>query len=386
VRALDVDGWLRLMGETTLAGGGPLAGLDLKVDEVSAFDRKFSELAIRSAPQQGGMQIALAGREMEGTVNWQPQGKGRLTARFSRLSFPDRPPGATPPELQKSTAGERTPDLPELDLTVEQLQLGGKPLGRLELAAMPDGRDLRIDRLNVRNPDGILAADGLWQNWRARGLTRVKLRFDVLDVGKMLVRFGYPEGIRRGTAKIEGNLAWSGSPQKIDFPTLSGSFMLDSAKGQFTKLEPGIGKLLGIISLQALPRRISLDFRDIFSDGFAYDQIVGLIGISRGVATTDNLRIEGPAARVQMSGEIDLGRETQKLNVRVIPSLSDSVSLAGALIGGPVAGVATFLAQKILKDPIDQFVSHEYAVTGTWSEPTVARAQRAAAPEAGRPD
>jgi uncharacterized protein (TIGR02099 family) len=385
LRALDVDGWFKLMGESPLAGGVALGGMDL-VDEVSFLNRKFLELAVRTTSQPGGMQIALAGRDMEGAVQWQPQGKGRLTARLTRLTIPDAKPGVTLPEMQQSVASERTYDLPELDLAVEQFQLGAKALGRLELAAVPDGRNLRIERLNIRNPDGVLQADGVWLNWRARPETRVKLRFDVADAGRMLVRFGYPEGLRRGTAKIEGNLAWSGSPQRIDFPTLSGNFMLDSAKGQFTKLEPGIGKLLGIISLQALPRRISLDFRDIFSDGFAYDQIVGLIGINRGVAATDNLRIDGPAARVQMSGEIDLGRETQKLNVKVIPSLSDSVSLAGALIGGPVAGVATFLAQKILKDPIDQFVAYEYAVSGTWSEPAVARVQRAFAAEPSRPE
>jgi uncharacterized protein YhdP len=313
---------------------------------------------------------------MEGTANWQPQGRGRVTARFSRLVLPEAQPGAILPESLKPASHDRTSDLPALDVTAEQFQLAGKSLGRLELNATPDGRDWRIERLRITNPDGVLAVDGVWQNWLAQPQTRVKVRFDVADAGKMLVRFGYPEGIRRGTAKIEGTLAWSGNPRKIDYPTLTGNFMLDSTKGQFIKLEPGIGKLLGILSLQALPRRITLDFRDIFSEGFTYDQIVGVIGVNRGVATTENLRIEGPAGRVQMSGEVDLGRETQKLNVKVIPSISDSVSLAGALIGGPVAGVATFLAQKILKDPLDQFVSYEYTVTGTWSEPTVTKVQR----------
>jgi len=280
------------------------------------------------------------------------------------------------PKAEKSLPPDKTSELPALDVTAEQFQLGDKQLGKLELNATPDGNDWRIDRLRISNPDGNLAVDGVWQNWLARPLTRVSIRFEVADVGKMLARFGYPEGVRRGTAKIEGNLAWNGSPQKIDYATLTGNLMLDSAKGQFIKLEPGIGKLLGILSLQALPRRITLDFRDIFSEGFVYDQIMGSVKVTRGVASTENLRIDGPSARVIMTGEVDLGRETQKLNVKVIPSISDGVSLAGALIGGPVAGVGVFLAQKILKDPLDQFVSYEYAVTGTWSEPTVTRVQR----------
>ena len=149
--------------------------------------------------------------------------------------------------------------------------------------------------------------------------------------------------------------------------------MLLAAKGQFVKLEPGIGKLLGILSLQALPRRISLDFRDVFSEGFAFDEIVGAVKINRGNAVLDNFRIQGPAARVLMTGDVDLAQETQKLRVRIAPHVSDTVSIAGALVGGPIAGVAAFLAQKVLKDPIDQMVSYEYDVTGKWAEPTVRR-------------
>jgi uncharacterized protein YhdP len=201
---------------------------------------------------------------------------------------------------------------------------------------------------------------------------------DISDVGRTLTRWNYPAGVRRGTAKIEGHLAWAGSPHDFDYPTLSGQLVVDAANGQFLKLEPGLAKLLGILSLQALPRRISLDFRDVFSEGFAFDSILGALKIDRGIASTDNFRIAGPSARVVMSGDVDLARETQKLRVRVTPHLSEGVSIAGALIGGPVAGVAVYLAQKILKDPIEQLVSFEYNVTGSWSEPQVAKVERAA--------
>ena len=143
-----------------------------------------------------------------------------------------------------------------------------------------------------------LNVDGIWQNWLTQPRVQVNVQLLTNDVGKLLTRFGYPEGVRRGTAKVEGALAWSGSPQHLDYPTLTGNFVLDAAKGQFVKLEPGIGKLLGILSLQSLPRRITLDFRDIFSDGLAFDEIVGAIKVVQGVASTENLRITGPAARI----------------------------------------------------------------------------------------
>jgi uncharacterized protein YhdP len=187
------------------------------------------------------------------------------------------------------------------------------------------------------------------------------------------VRLGQPEGIKRGTAKLEGPLSWSGNPSELDYATLSGNFVLEANKGQFLKLDPGIGKLLGVLSLQSLPRRLSLDFRDIFSEGLAFDEIVGTVKINRGVATTENFRIQGPAVRIQMSGDVDINAETQKLRVRVYPSMSDSVSVAGALIGGPIAGIAAFVAQKLLKDPIDQITAYEYDITGTWADPQASK-------------
>ena len=67
------------------------------------------------------------------------------------------------------------------------------------------------------------------------------------------------------------------------------------------------------------------------------------------------------------------------------PHLSDGLSIAGALIGGPIAGVAAFLAQKLLKDPLDQAAGFEYAVTGTWADPQVVRADREQTGAASKP-
>ena len=270
----------------------------------------------------------------------------------------------------------RAPELPTLDVTVDELQIAGRTLGRLGLVARPQQRDWRIERLVLITPESQLTVDGTWQSWLTQPRVQANVRFEVSDIGRLLTRWGYPEGVRRGTAKIEGNLAWSGSPQSLDYPSLTGNFVLDAAKGQFLKLEPGIGKLLGILSLQSLPRRITLDFRDIFSEGLAFDEIVGAVKVVKGVASTDNLRITGPAARINMIGQVDLARETQVLRVKVNPQLSDTMSVAGALIGGPVAGVAAFIAQKLLKDPLDQIAAYEYDVTGTWSDPVVAKAER----------
>lgn len=377
---LDLDRWLELMRQVPGETAVDLAGIEVKLGELSAFNRVFHDVGMNAALQDGAWRARLTGRELEGAAIWQPQGRGKLTARMKKLAIPPARAVAKAPE---SAARDR--ELPALDVVAEQFQLKDRALGRLELSAVPEQRDWRIERLHIANPDSTLVANGLLRSAAQKSHTSLNLRLEVSDIGRFLARLGYPEGVRRGTARLEGALGWPGHPQDFDYPILSGNLVLSAEKGQFVKLEPGIGKLLGILSLQALPRRITLDFRDIFSEGFAFDQIIGAVKIERGIATTENFRIQGPSARVLMTGEIDLARETQKLNVRITPSLSDSVSIAGAIIGGPVAGVAAFLAQKMLKDPLDQLVSYEYRVTGTWSEPQVSKLERPAPAESDKP-
>lgn len=373
----DFDEWLTFSRGAGEAGGEAsytIAGVDVNLAHVDFFGRRFNDLGVNAWTQNGVTQVTLAGRELEGGVMWRGEGKGRLTARLKKLTLPA---SEGVPVATSKPAATGTADLPALDVIVDQFQYGQKQLGRLELNAVHQERDWRIERLRLTSPDSTLNAEGVWQAWLTQPRTRLNVRMEVSDVGSALARWKLPAGVRRGTAKIDGHLAWAGSPHEFDYPTLSGELNLEAANGQFVKLEPGLGKLLGILSLQSLPRRVTLDFRDIFSDGFAFDGIVGAVKIERGLARTDNFRIAGPAARVAMSGEVDLARETQKLRVRVTPHLSEGVSIAGALIGGPVAGVAAFLAQKILKDPIEQLASFEYGVTGTWSDPQVLRAERA---------
>ncbi|MGH8699637.1 MAG: YhdP family protein, partial [Burkholderiales bacterium] len=239
-------------------------------------------------------------------------------------------------------------------------------------------RDWRLERLLLTNPESTLTLDGVWQLAPARPLTRINLRLEASDIGKLLTRLGYPEGVRRGTAKLEGSLSWNGSPYELDYPTMTGTLALEAAKGQFVKLDPGIGKLLGVLSLQSLPQRLTLDFRDVFSEGFAFDEINGAVKIDHGNAATENFRVRGPAANIVMRGDVDLAHETQNLRVRITPKVTDSLAVAGALVGGPITGVAAYLAQKLLKDPFGQLAAFEYDVTGTWSEPTVKRVPRPA--------
>jgi uncharacterized protein YhdP len=170
---------------------------------------------------------------------------------------------------------------------------------------------------------------------------------------------------------LDGDGDWNGTPVDITMPSLAGLFTLKATRGQFVKVDPGLGKLLGIVSLQALPRRVGLDFRDVFSDGFAFDEISGTMKLSRGVVYSNDFQMQGPAASVRMSGVVNINAETQQLRVVVQPKLSESVALASTLVGGPVVGLGVLAVQKLLKDPLGQAASFDYQIDGSWADPVV---------------
>lgn len=135
-----------------------------------------------------------------------------------------------------------------------------------------------------------------------------------------------------------------------------------------------MAKLLGVLSLQALPRRLLLDFRDVFSAGFAFDTIRGDVAIQHGIAATQNLQMKGVNAVVQMEGTSDIARETQNLRVLILPEVdAGTASLLAGLALNPAIGLSTFIAQLVLKQPLSRANTQEFSIDGTWADPKVTK-------------
>ena len=293
-------------------------------------------------------------------------------------------------------------NLPAIELAIEDLQVKGKQVGRFELVGHPDGKDWRMRRLHITNPDGSLMGDGIWygvspsigsssfspafgkdETILPQGgpdsntmQSQVSLQLDISDAGKMLARYGYPNTVKGGSGKLVSNLTWTGSPEEFNYASLNGTLKLDTGKGRFIKMKPGVGKLLSVLSLQALPKHITLDFNDVFSEGFQFDNINGNATIKNGLIDTQDFHIDGSSAKVTLKGSVDLNTETQDLRVKVLPTLGDSVSLIGAFVISPAVGIGSLIANKILGNPLDKMVSFEYNVRGTWSDPEVVKVVR----------
>ncbi|HXM83562.1 MAG TPA: YhdP family protein [Burkholderiales bacterium] len=358
--ALNVDRWIAVA--TNDVAGADAIDLDVKIGALDVYGKRINEVSMRGGVDAAGWSVMLTARELAGNLSYR---SGQLIARLTHLRVPEDYPGAKPQEISQPK------DLPAVDVIAERFIYHDKELGRIEVVAQPAGEDWRLEKLAWVNPEASLTGKGIWRPG-SPSRTSVDIELDAADSGSFLARLGYPNLVKGGKARLQGALAWNGDPLAIDYPSLSGHVQMQAQDGQFLEIDPGLGKLVSLMSLQALPRRLTLDFRDVFSQGFQFDRIAADAQIDRGLMAIKEFRMRGSAAQVEMGGEVDLANETQNLHVRVVPSLGDSASTVLAFLN-PLLVFPAALAQRILKDPLGHIFAFDYSITGTWADPKVAK-------------
>ncbi len=359
---LALEGWGALASaDDDKSAPISITGADLLIQNISGYGYTADGVGIRARERNGVLAAQLASRGINGALWWQPQGNGKLTARFKNLSLekseekdkggatsaptPQTPLAPTPPAAAASVK------FPALDLAVDSLTLGGKPLGKLEVLAQQHGRDWWLERLLLTNPDGVLTADGKWRVAAGVEQTQLNLKLEISNAGEILARFGYPDSVKGGSGNVQGELSWRGGPSAFSYAILDGSLKLDARKGRFLKIDPG-------------------------SAGFAFDSITGTAQIKQGVLLTNDFKLDGSVAKATMLGQADLNHETVNLRVHIVPAIGNTAvgntaALLGVLAGGPVVGVGVLLFNQILRDPLGKLVSFEYNITGDWADPNV---------------
>ncbi len=402
---LDVDAW-EPFTQALSAGASPGPGLAgassylptayaLRAREFKLQGYTLHQVALNGQREGLNWRAQVSANEVDGQLEFRQaagnsasSAPGRLFARLSRLSLG----ASTARELETNLLQTQPTTVPALDIVVEDLELRGKKLGRLEVEAInrtaptmarEGTREWRLNKLNLRLPEASFTASGQWSaqtgnpaTTAERRGTNMNFKLEIADSGELLKRLGMDGLIRRGRGRMEGQLGWDGSPLSLHYPSLHGQFNVAMEEGQFLKADPGVAKLLGVLSLQALPRRLTLDFRDVFSQGFTFDVVRGDVGIEQGVASTNNLQMKGVNAAVLMQGKADIIQETQDLQVVVVPELNAGTASLIASTINPVVGLGTFLAQMLLRRPLAEAATQEFHITSTWSDPRITRVER----------
>ncbi|MEQ1526298.1 MAG: YhdP family protein [Gallionella sp.] len=382
---LSLQGWEQLHAETENSNSAmPIAGANLRIGKLTGYGINFHDLQVDALKRGDGLSAQLSGNEVNGEIVWQPHAvatdtepshsiNGKLTAHLKSLLWQSAAKPATA-EAAKPLDIPPPGSLPALEVDIDNLQFAGKQIGRIDLVGHPEGKDWRLRRLHVNNPDGELTGEGVWhEDELSKMNSQVNLTLQINDAGKVLARSGYPDTVKDGSGKLTANLSWQGAPSQFNLATLNGALNLDTDKGRFIQMDPGIGKLLSVLSLQALPKHLTLDFNDVFRQGFQFDSIKGNVAIKNGMMDTQDFSIDGSSAKVTMKGNVNLNDTTQNIRVKVLPTVGSTVSLIGAIAISPVVGLGALVANKVLGNPLDKLASFEYNISGTWNDPNVVK-------------
>jgi uncharacterized protein YhdP len=184
-------------------------------------------------------------------------------------------------------------------------------------------------------------------------------------------RLNYEPGIEGQDMEIDLDLHWPGGPRQDYMSELDGNVGVRLGSGQLDDVEPGPGRVFGLMSIGALPRRLSLDFRDVLEKGFGFDEITGKFRLEDGVAYTCDLSLKGPAADVGIVGRAGLASQDYHQTAVVSANVGNTLPVVGAVVAGPQVAAALLIFSQIFKKPLQEMGQVYYAIEGSWEQPVV---------------
>jgi len=395
--ALDVSGWVQHAVAGSSGNGPGLESIDVTADRALVFEHDFPNMHIKAVPEPDGLSIdadspALAGHVDVPATDLRKRG---ITARLQRLYWPQaapqpaagkpvqgappkgavpgQPPAAAPASTEvaanPAATGVDPASLPPFHLWVGDLRLGAAKLGEARLETWPTAQGMHIDQLRALSKSVQLNAGGDWNGNAQESFTRMRIDFSAQDLGSMLTAFGYEGLFTGGKTHAVLDARWPGAPTSFALVTMDGTLGVDVSHGRIPEVGPGVGRLFGLVSVAELPRRLTLDFGDVFGKGLGFDSIKGDFRFADGNATTDNLKIRGPAADIDISGRTGLRARDYDQQVYVMPHVGNSLPVVGAVVAGPVGAAAGFAVQGLLGKGLNKAASARYHVSGSWEKP-----------------
>lgn len=365
---------------------------DFKVDvgKLVVANRDFNNITTKLNKKSKGWKIDLSSDKVKGTL-WATKKAGKikkLKGIFERLDIQAQTQknvaskdAENNGKQKKETAKDEqdvvdgvveiTPqEIPALDFVVQDMSVDGKKLGSLNFVSSPVPAGMQFERIDITGDVVDLKANGSWLKSEKTGeKTNFQAQMNAKNVGAILDIIGMEGQVSNGEGKANYDLFWQGSPWEVNIATISGHVDYEIHDGQLLKIEPGFGRMIGIFSIETLWRRMIFDFRDIFSEGFAFDTLKGTVDARDGNAYIKDFMLRGVAATVEMEGRIGLRDKDLDQILTITPKASSALPLVGGLAAGTGVGVGILILQKVFQSPLEKLSQVQYKVTGPWDDP-----------------
>jgi uncharacterized protein (TIGR02099 family) len=367
VPAFDLDEWLALADAPSRDRTRTLlAGAELEIGDFAAFGQQLGATRLDAHRENDFWNVAIVSEPVAGYISI-PQGAERpqIVANMERLYWA-LGGGGGPRELDPRT-------LPGIALQAAEFAIDDHRLGRVSADLVPDAMGLRLVSFASSTESYTAEGSGSWLAGPGGPATRVAVNVTSSDVSLALSELGFTPFLAAEVADVTASLHWPGGPDERWRDHVSGDVAMRFEKGSLPELDPGAGRVVGLLSIAALPRRLALDFRDVFSPGFVFDEISGDFTVIDGDAYTDNLKMAGPGAEIGVIGRTGLRDRDYQQQAVVTAEPGNVLPTVGALVAGPTVGAAWWLFMRIFRKPLQGIGRASYCVTGTWDDPQVER-------------
>jgi len=384
VERFVLDDWLKIKSDR--AGGRPISdylrAANVNVGEFGLYGYSWKNVRGILQAEKAAWRVDVVSDDITGQLQipFSFDGGTPLELGLSKLDIGERAGGGPATHTDPR-------DLPALRGRVDELQLSGRPAGMLRFALEKVPRGVKLGSFELRGSSFTVNAHGDWlmPEQQDKTVAQSSLALDIAstDVRETLRTFNYHDVVEAKRANVHAVLRWPGGPDEQLLGRASGTVMLEMADGQLLGLQPGArGRVLGLMSLSALPRRMSLDFSDVTDKGLSFDSIHGDFELRNGDAYTQNLLLRGPAAEIGVVGRTGFGARDYDQTAIVTGDLGGSLGVAGTVVGGPVVGAALLLFSQIFKEPLKGATRGYYHIAGSWDDPKVEQIDKSAAGQA----
>lgn len=369
---LDIDDWLALAGSGSgEAGAGErIRSIDLAVNALGVIGQELSHHRLIVDRSALDWVVQLDGAEVVGSIRLPYDfAAGRpIELDMQKLTLP----GGDESFARERLADPRT--LPPIVVHADEFSLGNRHFGSLaaEFERTPRGLVARTIETSNSTFDIIGSASWVVDESDTTGRrTFVSGRLTSSNTMRTFQQLDYQPGIESGAMDVQFDVSWSGGPRQDFLETLQGNVAVRFGAGQLNEVEPGAGRVFGLMSIVALPRRLSLDFSDVFERGFGFDEITGSFRLEDGQAYTCDLSLKGPAADVGIVGRTGLINKEYEQAAVVSANVGNTLPVVGAVVAGPQVAAALLIFSQIFKKPLQEMGQVYYGIEGTWEEPAV---------------
>ncbi len=375
ISSLPLREWLRHFGgrNSQDLSSVKLRRIHLEVDKLDASPLVASSFLLNLERSAGQWKGRISADNISGSVAFSDDLRSQpLVLDLDKLHL-QTPAEDTENAPAASTEKLQPGDFPALKLHSKHFVLNKAKLGTLELLTTRQAQTQTIEKLEAHGKLADISVHGSWEYSAGSGTTWLKGVVTTDNMGKLLKKALRMDFLSGSKTHLSFDLSWVGAPFQPNIEQMQGEAQLDMTQGRFLHFKPGLARILGLVNFDALRRRLKLDFKDVYQQGMAFDTIMGNFQFDGGQMYTNNLEIIGPSASVLIAGSIDLVNETYDQVLSVSPRLDATLPVAGAIAGGPAAGLVVLLAQQAFSERLQKIQRITYNISGTWDDPKLTR-------------